>query len=78
MLINLAFLGACFDILTDANLIKNFTDEERSSLLSYYIFGWRIASIFAGGAVLFIFNKIFQGSLSHLFVFSSLIFLIFL
>lgn len=76
MLINLAFLGACFDILTDANLIKNFTDEERSSLLSYYIFGWRIASIFAGGAVLFIFNKIFQGSLSHLFVFSSLIFLI--
>lgn len=78
MLLNLAFLGACFDILTDANLIKNFTDEERTSLLSYYIFGWRIASIFAGGAVLFIFNKIFQGSLSHLFIFSSLIFLIFL
>ncbi|MEQ1067604.1 hypothetical protein ABLB96_11375 [Acinetobacter sp. XH1741] len=78
MLFNIAFLGACFDILTDLNLIKNFSDEKRPFFLSYYIGGWRLSSIFAGGAVLFIFNNLFDKNIDFLFLFSSFIFFIFL
>jgi len=78
MLFNVAFLGACFDILTDLNLIKNFSDEKRPLFLSYYVGGWRLSSIFAGGAVLFIFNNLFNKNIDSLFLFSSFIFFIFL
>lgn len=77
MLLNLAFLGSCFDILTDANLIKNYSDEIRPKLLTFYIFGWRLAFIFAGGALLYLFNKLLQSDMEYLFILSGIMFFIF-